>query len=69
MFGKSKKWGWGIMEKYFMLAVIIVGLLVSFVITRKDKDANNSLTKKGFTKLMPLFGIIFILVIIFVVVS
>ena len=57
------------MEKYFMLAVIIVGLLVSFFITRKDKDANNSLTKKGITKLMVLFGIIFVLVVIFVVVS
>jgi len=57
------------MEKYFMLAVIIVGLLVSFFITRKDKDANNSLTKKGITKLMVLFAAIFILVVIVVVVS
>lgn len=57
------------MEKYFMLAVIIVGLLVSFFITRKDKDANNSLTKKGITKLMVLFAAIFILVVIIVVVS
>lgn len=57
------------MEKYFLLAVIIVGLLVSFVITRKDKGVNNSLTKKGFNKLMGLFAVIFLFVVIFVAIS
>lgn len=57
------------MEKYFLFAVMIVGFLVSFIITRKDKDANNSLTKKGVIKLMGLFVVIFLVVVVFVVVS
>ena len=56
------------MEKYFMMAVILIGLLVSFVITRKDKDANNSISKKGLIKLMVLYTVIFVSVVIFVVV-
>ena len=56
------------MEKYFMMAVILIGLLVSFVITRKDKDANNSITKKGLIKLMVLYTVIFVSMVIFVVV-
>ena len=55
------------MEKYIILAVIIIGFLLSLVITRKNKDENNSLSKKGVMKLMVLFAMIFILVVIFVV--
>ena len=55
------------MEKYIILAVIIIGFLLSLIITRKNKDENNSLIKKGVMKLMGLFAMIFILVVIFVV--
>ena len=55
------------MEKYIILAVIIIGFLLSLIITRKNKTENNSLSKKGVMKLMGLFTMIFILVVIFVV--
>ncbi|MCM3455043.1 hypothetical protein M3685_14035 [Heyndrickxia oleronia] len=55
------------MEKYIILAVIIIGFLLSLIITRKNKDENNSLSKKRVMKLMGLFAMVFILVVIFVV--
>ncbi|MEC1375866.1 hypothetical protein P9D39_16365 [Heyndrickxia oleronia] len=55
------------MEKYIILAVIIIGFLLSLIITRKNKDENNSLSQKRVMKLMGLFAMVFILVVIFVV--
>ncbi|WP_019156468.1 DUF3976 domain-containing protein [Robertmurraya massiliosenegalensis] len=54
------------MGGYFLLAIVIIGIFIGLVITRKDSTENNGLSKKGLTKLLILLALIFICVVVVV---
>lgn len=55
------------MEVYILLAVVVVGMIVSIIITQNHKDSNKALTKQGYFRLLMLFGVIFLSVVILVI--
>lgn len=57
------------MEKYILWGIVFVSIFIALFSTRKDKDENNSLTKKGFIKLMLIFAGVFLFTVIYVIVT
>ncbi|MBP3953552.1 hypothetical protein [Bacillus suaedae] len=57
------------MEIYILLAVVVVGMFVSIMITQNHRDSNKALTKQGYFRLLILFGVIFLSVLLLVIVE
>ncbi|MFJ8072273.1 DUF3976 domain-containing protein [Peribacillus sp. NPDC096447] len=57
------------MQWFFPFLIFLFGFLAMYLLIRKDTNKNNSLTKKGFIKLIVSMVVVFVLVTTFVVLS
>ncbi|WP_058306221.1 DUF3976 domain-containing protein [Gracilibacillus massiliensis] len=55
------------MTSYFWVILVVVGAIISFFISKKNRDKHNALTRKGFYQLITLFVLTFVATIIIVV--
>lgn len=55
------------LRQYFFIVVFVLGGLFLYFLTRNDYDEKKNLSKKGFIKLFSGMGIIFIVIVLFVV--
>ncbi len=48
------------MSKYYWIFFVVLGAIISFFISKKQRNKNNELTRRGFYQLITLFVVMFV---------
>jgi hypothetical protein len=56
-------------EGYFLLGIVLTGLIVAVMITRTDRTENDGFSKKTIKKLLAVLGVVFFAVVVVVFVT